>query len=344
MRDELKDKISKDLKISKFKKESFLEYHQRLIYSALSMWVRSLIMGNSVNDYKSDVEDVENVFPDIGYVQYNLSKVAEAFLMVYPCNMDWLEIENIPKLAMKLAGRIIQDMIYLNEIGEVMERKLSLVPDRKAFWGGYMHEYGLNTFNKNTFVLGCSLWSENVQNEDDTNKIISIGGMDYYKYMVKKFPWKKADVKGNFELFKVGVTGKDSKSWIPYDSGKIKEGINILRDTNTFEPGYMLVKKEKDNLYVVWLDPWYRKSKEIYRIMYALNAANGIPAQFRTKIYDDYIVLHDVSALPDEEKRLILSISWPYSTYHDYYSRIIPIKMWDLAQNTIEKLGAAVVN
>ena len=64
MIDELRTKISNDLQIIKFKGESIRDYNQRIIYSALSMWVRSLLNGNSINDFK---DDINKTFPDILY-------------------------------------------------------------------------------------------------------------------------------------------------------------------------------------------------------------------------------------------------------------------------------------
>ena len=93
---------------------------------------------------------------------------------------------------------------------------------------------------------------------------------------------------------------------------------------------------------MVVLDSWYVNNKEIYRMMYALNASNDTPARFRIREYDDYVILYYASALPDEENRLIQSISWPYSTYSDKYSRIIPRNVWNIALENIEKVGAII--
>ena len=54
MQNELQIRIAKDLNIIKFNSESENEYNQRIVYSAVSLWVRTLIYGNSINDMRQD--------------------------------------------------------------------------------------------------------------------------------------------------------------------------------------------------------------------------------------------------------------------------------------------------
>lgn len=341
MRDELRTKISNDLQIVKFKEESIREYNQRIIYSALSMWVRSLLNGNSVNDFNYDID---KTFPDILYVQSNLSKIAESFLSSFECNPDWLDMnDDCSSVSMEISSTIIKQMIYLQEIGEVLERKLSPVPHRRILFGQYVHEYGINTFGKEFQTIGVSMWTNKLP--EDKNKqeaVIPTGGKEYFSYIDKNFPWITANITGTYEMFKVGSTRAYSKAWTIYDPNKVKNGIYLLREVNNYEPSYLLIKKNNKQVEMVVLDSWYVKNKEIYRMMYALNASNDTPACFRIREYDDYVILHYASALPDEENRLIQSISWPYSTYRDKYSRIIPRNVWNIALENIEKLGAII--
>jgi len=341
MIDELRTKISNDLQIIKFKGESIRDYNQRIIYSALSMWVRSLLNGNSINDFK---DDINKTFPDILYIQSNLSKIAESFLTSFECNSDWLDMnDDYNNISTAISSTIIQEMIYLQEIGEVLERKLSPVPHRRNIFGQYVHEYGINTLGKEFQMIGVSMWTNRLP--EDKNKqeaVIPIGGREYYSYIDKNFPWITADITGTYEMFKVGSTRAYSKAWTIYDSNKIKNGIYLLREANNYEPGYLLIKKNNKQLEMVVLDSWYVNNKEIYRMMYALNASNDTPARFRIREYDDYVILYYASALPDEENRLIQSISWPYSTYSDKYSRIIPRNVWNIALENIEKVGAII--
>ena len=76
-------KIGCDLNISKYEKETDNEYTQRVIFSASSMWVRTLIYGNNV-------EDNSEAYPDIMYVQSRLAKVINAYLDCMEVNLDWL--------------------------------------------------------------------------------------------------------------------------------------------------------------------------------------------------------------------------------------------------------------
>ncbi len=341
MIDELRTKISNDLQIIKFKGESIRDYNQRIIYSALSMWVRSLLNGNSINDFNGDID---KTFPDFLYVQSNLSKIAQSFLTSFECNPDWLDMnDNYNSVSMAISRTIIDEMIYLQEIGEVLERKLSPVPHRKNIYGQYVHEYGLNTFGKEFQTIGVSMWTNRLpEDKNEREVVIPIGGKEYYSYIDKSFPWITADITGTYEMFKVGSTRAYSKQWIIYNPNKIKNGIYLLKEANSYEPSYLLIKKKDKQIEMIALDSWYVTNKEICRIMYALNASNDTPARFRIREYDDYVILYYASALPDEENRLIQSISWPYSAYSDKYSRIIPRNVWNIALENIEKVGAII--
>lgn len=343
MKDELKNRISQDLKIAKFSNETTMEFNQRLIYSALCMWVKSLIKGNSVNDFGNNVDET---FPDIMYVQMNLAKVAEAYLECFECNYDWFDVENDTDnsiIAGKIAGVVIQDMIRFYEIGEVYGRKLSPVTKKTVAYGELIRKFGYSRCGNMDVVIGGSIWSKENDAEENYEEIIPLGGKEYYKYLEEKLNWTVEKIVGNYELFKVGTVRAYSKAWIPFDINKLKEGISLVKNANTFEPGYFLLSKNVSAIRIVRLDPWYRETNEIYRIMYALNAMNESPAQFRTKEYDDYVVLRYASALPENLNKIVLSLSWPYTTYFDCYSRIIPKTVWGYVKEKIEGLGAIIV-
>lgn len=340
MIEELKRQMSCDLNIFRYENELSIEYNQRLIYSGLASWVRSLICGNSISDL---TENVDKKFPDIMYVQSNLAKVAEAFLKSFDIDDTWIEAEDGQSKANLLAGEIIQEMIYLNEIAEINGRQLAPVPIKNYSYKGWTHCYGNDTFDRKCMTLGLSQWAnKEIDGAEEKKRIICIKGNEYIEYMIACFEWSNARLQGEYELFRVGSEHRYSKAWIPFDDWKLQDGLHLLRDAHNFEPGYTLLRKDGNKLSTSSLDPWYVESREIYRIIYALNLFNGTPAKFRMKDMGDYFVLFYPSRLPEEENKLLFSLSWPYSSYQDKFARIFPKQVMEFVIEEIENIGAYI--
>ncbi|MCQ2498857.1 MAG: hypothetical protein MJ133_07710 [Lachnospiraceae bacterium] len=341
MNNTLKRQMSIDLNIFKYEEEMEKEYNQRLIYSGLACWVRTLLYGNSISDYSSDIE---KKFPDIMYVQSYLYKVASGFLGLFPTMDGWINDEDKDKASV-LAGEIIQEMIYLGEIAEIDGRLLAPVPAKSVAYDKWIHVFGNSTYDRNCISIGLSQWSESKNKEAiKPNRLISISGDDYCEHIRKHFDWSERRIVGQYEIFKVGMKGRYAKSWVPFDKEKCEDGLYLLRDMNTFEPGYFLLKKEAGRELISTLDPWYMDNREEYRIMYALNRSNKTPAEFKMKDMGDYFVLKYPSRLPEYENKLLYSLSWPNLHCDAKFSRVFPAKFKQLVINEIVNLGAVVVS
>lgn len=344
MQNELQIRIAKDLNIFKFNRESENEYNQRIVYSAASMWVRTLIYGNSINDMR---QDRVIVYPDIMYVQSRLSKVIGAYIKSLKVNLDWIESKysKTDEIAMDLASCIIQEMLYTNNIAEVCERKISAVPQRYYRYGEWIQVRGQMNYGQDLLSLGVSQWTQKANRTDTTEeqRVVATKACKYYELMNHNFGWENASLTSTYVIFKEGSTRAYSKCWVPYIQEKTSDGIHIIKETNEFNGGYVLVKHTAKDVQMATIDPWYIETREIYRILYALNVNNGTRAQFKVKDEGDCKVLCFASALPDFENRIILSISWPYRDYADKYSRIIPKSMWSIAERILDDLGIELV-
>ena len=76
--------------------------------------------------------------------------------------------------------------------------------------------------------------------------------------------------------------------------------------------------------------------------MYALNLYNGTPTKFRIKDKGDYFVLFYPSRLPEEENKMLFSLSWPYSSYQGKFARIFPKQVMGFVIEEIENIGAYI--
>ncbi len=232
MIESLKEQMACDLNIFRYGNELAKEYNQRLIYSGLATWVRSLICGNPITEL---TESVDEKFPDIMYVQSNLTKVAEAFLKSFEIDEAWIEAEECQNKASILASEIIQRMIYLGEIAKINSRQLAPVPAKSYLYKGWTHCYGNDTFDRKCITLGSSQWvNKEIEGAEEKKRIICIKGKDYIEHIITHFEWNNAHLQGEYELFKVGSERRYSKSWIPFANQKLHDGLYLLRDAHSF--------------------------------------------------------------------------------------------------------------
>jgi hypothetical protein len=346
MSNNLVEKISDDLNISKFAKESDAQFGNRLMYSALVAWARVQVLGKSYSDFEKE-HDYHNV--DILYAQSRVAKVAYGMLNAIQYEAKWLkdsESEDLEMYSNKLTSFIIEKMIFCYELSKINGRRLTISPIRTTH------------FNKNRLLLGGTKWSEDesftvgmgrwvgkCSDLVDYKSIFNIPEYsitDYYKILSDDALWVENDLNGRYKIFLIGKEGWYLKSWIDFKSNRIPEGISLIRSMETGGGYFLINKKTNDNILSARLDKWYRDENEIYRIMYALNVFNKTPAIFEAEDNNDHVILHCNSKLPNAEMRIIMLASWPRLTFDDIFYRIIPKFLWKDIESLLNELGIIV--
>lgn len=332
-------KIAEDLNVRKYEKETDCEYTQRVIFSASSVWVRTLIFGNNF-------EESADVYPDIMYVQSRLAKVINAYLHIMEVSIDWIsKDDDNSNVAMKIAIDIIDEMIYTYNIGKVNERQLCHVPYEQIAYGDWIQIRGNSNFSKDIYSIGVSQWCKNKKEVEYKieHKIINQNANTYITKLKEGLNWKTVTNLLTYNVFQVGFDRGYSKCWRPYIDSKSKDGFYLLKEQSQFNGGYLLLEKSNSILKVAVIDPWYIETREIYRIMYTLNYINRTPAKHKLYDYGEYSVLYLASALPDYENRILLSLSWPYRYFSDKYARIISNDNIQIIEKLISDIGAELV-
>lgn len=342
--------ISSDLNINRYQNESIEEYGNRLIYSALAAWARTLVLGKSYTDLSDETEniygDCHNV--DIMHIQVRLSQIAHGMLMAIPHCEDWVVNSTIEESSSILASQIIENLIFCYELSQLNEiRRLANSPIRNANFknnklvlGGEQWKSVDNTM----FSVGLGRWVQSGEPCENYKEIFNLPNCtcdEYYNELLDSAFWKENNLDGQYKIFKVGTGLFYNKAWQDFNASKILQGISLLKNTEV-DGGYLLVKTVESKAFTAKLDKWYYDEKEIYRIMYSLDRHNGTPAVFKTKIYDDYVLLHCHSRLPSSEMRILLMSSWPKRYCDDIYYRIVPRFVWNEVKNILTNLGIEI--
>ncbi|NLD47915.1 MAG: hypothetical protein GX660_12090 [Clostridiaceae bacterium] len=346
MKDKLRKVLADDMNVYRYTYETECEYNQRLIYSAGSAWAKALVYGHSYSDIKSNENYVNT---DIMYVETHLSKVLEAYLNCFDIKDDWLETDradNVDEKARALAGHIVKELLYTYNLAQIHSRKLSPLKTQYFKYGKELFLVrGERQFSKTTYSVGVAQWikESDIKEYKVHRKIVDVKGEDYYQIMNSEFTWKNTDLKSEYLKFETGSKGAYSKCWKPANLDDITQQISILKLANEYNGGYLLVKRYNNELLIAELDPWYIEEREIYRILYALNYKNNTPAEFQANKKEDYYILRFSGAIPKYEDRIIRCCSWPYKTYSDKYSKIVPGFLWSIVENIISDLGIKII-
>lgn len=346
MKDTLKKALANDMNICRFTSERECEYNQRLIYSAGAAWAKALVYGHSYADIESNKKYIHS---DIMYVKTHLAKVLEAYLKSFDIKTGWLDgngIINIEEKARALAGQIVREALYTYNLAQIQSRRLTPLQMQYYKYGEKLYLVrGEKTMDRNTYSVGTSQWvkDKDVSEYKVDKRIIDVKSDVYYQIMDSEFAWKEADLKSEYLVFEVGSKGTYSKCWKPIDFRNLSQGISILRLANEYHGGYILVKKDEDDLRMAVLDPWYIEEREIYRILYALNYKNNTPAEFRAEKKEEFYILRYSAAIPNYEDRIITCCSWPYDKYNYNYSKVVPDFLWETVENTILDLGIRII-
>lgn len=335
--------LSRDLNIVRFKQESMLDYNQRLLFSALSEWARKLIQGRSISDIDR-TDDYNNV--DIMYIQYQLTRIADALLKVLDCNSDWLEVDDTKQesIPSALATAVISELKDTDNIAEIQERRITYRKNHYVRYGNRELVIGKQDLQQDYLCVGGSRWHKYLSADStECKRLIHVSGKQYYDYMREHFIWTEALLKAEYNVFVPKSKRLYSKSWEPLNKNRLREGLSIIRTADSYDPGYIMLWKTGDHLMSFTLDPAYKESNEIYRILYSLSDQYGIPAECKVNLYDDYAIVRLPSSLPDYENKLFIRASWPYREFKDRYRRVVPSFLWPTVKENLEFLGIHIV-
>lgn len=342
--------IATDLNINKYNNESIEEYGDRIIYSALAAWSRTLVLGKSYTDLsdKNEFKGSNYYNVDIMHIQSRLSQVAYGMLIEIPHSKDWIGNEGIEEQSGRLASSIIKELIFCYELSQLNEmRRLTNSPVRSAsFNNSHLILGGEHWKDPNNKVLtvGLGRWVKYENTNKDYKKIFNIPDSqqnEYYDVLLNSAIWNENGLAGQYKIFKTGTGLYYINAWVDFEKSKISNGMYLIRSVEV-GGGYLLVKKDNDKVYVARLDKWYYDENEIYRIMYALDSYNYTPSVFKAIIYSDFVLLHCHSRLPNPEMRILLMSSWPGQLYNGTYHRIIPKFIWDEVKDVLINLGIKI--
>jgi len=269
-----------------------------------------------------------------------------------PHEIDWFsDSENIHPYS-DFANFILEKMQFCYEISSLNDNKRGKIvsPRRKAKFEHYKLLLG-GTDNKQSFNLqhsGFGRWEHDKFETKNYRSIFLIPDKspeEYLNSLLLNAKWRLlSETEKGYDCFIVGENKWYKDAWQNKPVKQLKKFPVLIRvkKAENIHFAYAIIKKENECLYRTFLDEWYSETKEIYRIMYALDKKNETPAVFEYKIKNDQVELHCHSLLPSKEMRIVYLSSWPKKNHDDIFYRIFPLEIWEEIEGIFINLGISL--
>ncbi|KAF3301029.1 hypothetical protein FPV24_05815 [Carnobacterium sp. PL24RED07] len=326
---QLIEDISYDLNIQKYPSEKVKQYHSRIVYSAISLWMKYIILDNMIHEDEAEIktknyhyrrskevlEEYSNLFPEISY-------------WMYP-DMDKDPI-HVLRNRLIAAGEI-------NEIdlsGNITVAKKKIIP----ITANISRMIEISTSNTEFKYVGITKII-NARNKQQPF-LFTDNSLELVKeFLNPSFYYKIPKFEARYEVFNPLKGTKYEKHWIP--NGRLNSDIHLIRketqQVNYWD--YLLVVNKSDGLYQYPLNEMLVNQGFHYRLILGLRQLYDNPLVAEYRIIQDIVDLRLEYNLPRYEESVLTTYSWPKNNILDSWSFIVPLELWDRVAEILKTLG-----
>lgn len=330
--------IIKDLKIKRLGDESRTQYFSRVIYSALSMWIRFSTLDRDILGQASDKVGISKI-----HILNRYKVFLDNMLELYPEIQEWFypphEEDN------ENPGAIIRNRLYgggeLVDVGFNTDLALPVYQESRINKKVAVVR-GLNGGEFHTAAGLAQVKSMEQKQDVNIEEIFAFYGLENktakecLKEYLRSIKWDKKEGI-SYELFNKYSTSPFSGC---YDSEyKIKEDEITLYRTNIFDFGF--VKKFNGCIYTSSISSYLVDQFEVRRFMYGLKseAGNAPSAQYKKFEEERLVELNLFNDLPLKEQSVLLLLSWPKKHINDRFNLIFHRSVWTFVEAVLKNLN-----
>lgn len=335
MNEELISAFQKDMKISRYNAEPQQNFFGRLLYSAMSHWLRYTILdqGN---------EDDEKLGRSKKYILARGTEILNNFLLAVPEAKNWFLGKYLKDKNDEIqpAHIIRERMLNSGELIETDFQSYISFPANKSIAISNMYNRIIGLQENLALSAKTVGLTRIVQNKNDGFQLfIDIPtAKEYVQTMIKNAVWHKNSDESSLEFFLVRSQNSPYKSW----SYNLPEsGIITLGRLHLFNGlyEYCLVRNDAGRLYTYTIPETLTKYKENRRVILGLRSiykndmwANAIR---RGNIY----ILTLLCRLPVYEENIIETYCWPLNDIMDQTHYVVPEELWDYIKAILANLN-----
>lgn len=328
-------RIATDLHMRKYDRESHNSYVARVIYSALSMWIRFATLDENIF-----VDPLKQIGASKIYILNSCKPFFENMINLYPIAKKWFYPEGFGNDPIA----ITRDRLYsggeLVDVGFSMDLALPKYEE-------------CNIDDENMVIRGIS--DEGLQKvtglaqirrfSRDTNSkcknIFEFYGLkekrayEFLQNYVKHVKWGRTG--GSYKIFNKYSSHSFYNCW-EKDYDLVEDDISLYRK-DFFDFGFII--KQDNSIYISEIEKYLIEEKEIRRFMYALKYAAGNPvtANYRRDNESGLVELNLYNALPQKEEDILMLLGWPVKGINDKYNLLFHESVWSFIELVLKNLN-----
>ncbi|HEY9059693.1 MAG TPA: hypothetical protein VIO64_04195 [Pseudobacteroides sp.] len=339
MQKDIINQMAKDMSIIRYSFEDDTSYATRVIYSALSEWIKVAILDRDVNDEELYTDGVSKI-----HVTQKCEKILEAMLAICPEAKNWFyptkkweyPIREIRK-RLEYAGYIVSG---INNSIQLSSPKYASVYDGFYLYRGdsfYLRSMvsGLGTYIHKQPEFGCQSDIKRMFFIPDKNAVDTV--RDFENSISRSYEKSLNETKSR-EYFNFTSYKSFSESWDQafYQEGKITVYRNGIFD-------YGLAKFRNRQVYIYQFPKAIISTNDVRRFMYGIKGMYNMECKALIRRHGDAIKMKIFSALPLREQSLLHMMAWPSRDISDITKYIIPVEFTQIIQNTLNNLNIKIL-
>lgn len=326
------NKMATDLGIYRYHDEEITAFKCRVIYSAMSSWIKAIAMDQPIGSKENHLSGVSR-----RHIYERGNAVLESLIKMNPETSSWFDFEDTKENPVVIIrNRLLNHGDLLNE---GFDTNLTLpIVHRKHFISGYDTIYG-EVLGKSIIYSGISaLCNNNVKIQAD----ISESPEEWLNDFLKNIWWSPIPSEMT-ELVCFNPAHKSRNNYSAWDnsSPNVSDEIVLGRVTinnNGYE--YYLLKPKSRLMHRI--DPFLQEQGYHIRIMYALRKKVNNSVIAIIKNYGEHLYLKLYTHLPANERKLLESYAWPYNRINDRLCWTIYSFVWDYIKPYFESIGIQI--
>jgi len=329
--------ISNDLGILPYKGEQDELYEARLLYSALSVWIRMMLFDdNPQDDYSKGVSLV--------HIHKRINDLSNIFFNESEYLQEWFSFNGGNTTSKLLISRLFNSGVINKVIGS--ERVCSVSTNYEKISGSIFIVKGainsLNRLHANGVSLCLLKTSSNIEftSMPIGSVVRSRNAKEYTINLLKQAKWVPHRMDSKYEFFNPLFKGNSLyRSWNAELNTSAEYTVSrLVSDSQT---QFFLVKVENDKIYSSVLTRYPNESKELRRVLYGIRAIynNCMYASIQQHLCGRYFSVKLSAKLPVKDEMDLMALGWPIKKIDDVQNILFRTELKEYVCNILENLN-----
>ena len=334
MDDKILTAMASDMKIIKFTDESDSQYCNRILYSAIACWIKTVAADKMLGS--GDDSGVSR-----HHILNRCTQILNELLLRYPTSRSWFlpEIDLDSPISL-IRSRLIRhgDILNVGFNTNLILAKEEAVPICESFATHKGVLLSPQTHYSGIAVIGSPL-------PLNVPYLIMQDSVSWFNEYIQSAWWEKCSCfDENIQYYNAEKKSRNNYSGWQSLKPMPTNGIILARRTvNNAEYEYFLLKEKSGIQFIHRIDHFLQEIGEYRKFMFALRslADNKIPCQI--SIHGDHVLLKIWVYLPQNELNFLESYAWPHNSVSDVLEWDMQLNIWSYIRPHFEAVGFVIM-